>query len=81
MHVSQGVIAVVVWVVLTGCASQGAWVKPGSTNADLGRDTEACEKEQNAMGGSRGTTTIGLPGFERRCLMAHGWTWSPLPNP
>ena len=73
-------VAVLLLLGLSGCA-QTVWIKPGAAQADLNRDSYACEKDTR-QSGPFGPGLIGIMGrkdFYGKCMVAHGWiarTWT-----
>jgi hypothetical protein len=76
MHPMHSVIVLFVAFALTACAPTN-WYKAGATQADLQKDSGACERDSRISTSSFGTGMgggIGLQNFMERCMVAHGYT-------
>lgn len=63
-------------LLLSGCAGQTYWDKPGATQADLRRDSYSCERDARQSGyyGSGIIGAINMQEFFGRCMEAQSYT-------
>lgn len=68
------VVCLIVGLGAAGCSSSSVWEKPGVSQQDFATDSYACEKDgaQNDYYGHGGL--FNAKEFEKRCMIAHGWT-------
>lgn len=59
-----------VLILLAGCATDGGWVKPGTTEQDFITDRGACVAQAYAVPNPQQQAMI-LAG----CLQGRGWRW------
>jgi hypothetical protein len=72
-----GLVALGLALGLAGCggASSGAWVKPGVTEEQRGKDTLECLTDSSAMvPGPSGPRQVVNQDRYRRCMMDRGYT-------
>ena len=61
-------------LLVSGCANNDIWAKPGATQQDFASDTNVCKKiAQSRNHGTAAAKAIVARGLEKRCLVAKGW--------
>jgi hypothetical protein len=70
-------------LLVSGCAPQMVWDKPGATQADYNRDSYACEKDMRQSGyyGSGLVGALNAQSFFNECMTAAGYTRRPATAP